>query len=149
MFYTYAYLREDKTPYYIGKGKGTRMYSKNHRVLPPSDKNLIVVLKDNLTEEEAFQHEMEMIQKYGRKDLGTGILRNMTNGGEGNSGRIIPEHQRKLISERNSYPRSEEHKQKISKTLKGVKKTEYHSKNISLAMKGRKRGPYKKTSKYP
>jgi len=143
MFYTYAYLREDKTPYYVGKGKGRRMYNKHHRVSLPTDKKFIVVVKDNLTEEEAFQHEMEMIQKYGRKDLGTGILLNMTDGGEGNSGREIPEHQRKIISEKNSHPLTEDHKKKISKSLKGVENTSQHNKNISQSMKGRKRGPYK------
>ncbi len=86
IFYTYAYLREDRTPYYIGKGKGKRAYQKNrHRVKVP-DKNKIIFLKQNLTEEEAHNHEIYMIFVLGRKDLETGILRNLSDGGEGCSG---------------------------------------------------------------
>ena len=75
-FYTYAYLREDRTPYYIGKGQ---------------KKSNIIILKKNLTEEEAFKHEIYMIAVFGRKDLRTGILRNLTDGGEGSSGRVVTE----------------------------------------------------------
>jgi len=82
-FYTYAYLREDKTPYYIGKGTGNRIYSKSRRVERPKDKSKIIYLKKNLTEEEAFKHEIYMIAVFGRKDLGTGFLDNRTNGGDG------------------------------------------------------------------
>ena len=57
-FYTYAYLREDKTPYYIGKGTGNRIYSKSRRVERPKDKSKIIYLKKNLTEEEALKHEI-------------------------------------------------------------------------------------------
>jgi hypothetical protein len=85
-FYTYAYLREDKTPYYIGKGQGNRAYKKYRNIKPPKDKSRIIFLKQNLTEEEAFKHEKYMIAVFGRKDLGTGILINKTDGGEGASG---------------------------------------------------------------
>jgi hypothetical protein len=85
-FYTYAYLRKgDRTPYYIGKGHGKRAYDSTHNVKVPDDKDRIIFLKQNLTEEEAFNHEKYMISILGRKDLGTGILRNMSDGGEGRS----------------------------------------------------------------
>jgi hypothetical protein len=85
-FYTYAYFREDRTPYYIGKGQGDRAYKKYRHIKPPKDKSRIILLKQNLTEEEALNHEIYMIAVLGRKDLGTGILRNKTNGGDGTSG---------------------------------------------------------------
>ena len=85
-FYTYAYLREDRTPYYIGKGQGNRIYSSNRTINKPKDKSRIIFLKQNLTEEEAFKHEKYMISVFGRKDLGTGTLHNRTNGGDGISG---------------------------------------------------------------
>jgi len=106
-YYTYAYLREDKTPYYIGKGNGRRIYGKNGRPCgKPKDKSRIIYLKQNLTEREAFRHEIYMIAVFGRKDLGTGILHNKTDGGEGSSGVV----------------KSDETKLKISKALKGKKR---------------------------
>ena len=101
IYYTYAYLREDKTPYYIGKGKGNRAYrrSKDRTIKPPKDKSRILILKQNLTEEEAFKHEIYMITVFGRKDLGTGILHNRTDGGEGSSGIMKSEEQKRKQSE--------------------------------------------------
>ena len=96
-FYTYAYLRKDGTPYYVGKGQTNRMFykSKPGSIRPPKDKTKIIYLKCDLTEEEAFKHEVYMINVFGRKDLGTGILRNRTNGGDGVSGKIWSESERK------------------------------------------------------
>lgn len=103
-YYTYAYLREDGTPYYIGKGKGERIYSGNGKPCAvPKNKSQIIFLKQNLTEKQAYIHEIYMISIFGRIDNGTGILRNKSNGGEGKSG----------------YIHTEESKNKISKALKG------------------------------
>ena len=81
-YYTYAYLREDGTPYYIGKGKDKRLYYKyGKNCKPPKDKSRIIKLKQNLTEEEAFKHEIYMIAVFGKKCDGTGILMNIADGG--------------------------------------------------------------------
>jgi hypothetical protein len=117
-FYTYAYLREDRTPYYIGKGQGSRVYSKHRTTNSPKDKSRIIFLKQNLTEQEAFKHEIYMIAVFGRKDLGTGILHNRTNGGDGSSGMVHSEETRKKMSA-TAKNMSENHKAKISAAAKG------------------------------
>lgn len=120
IYYTYAYLREDRTPYYIGKGKGYRAYYKRKsEVKPPKDKSRIIFLKQNLIEEEAFKHEIYMIAVFGRKDLGTGILYNRTDGGDGISGLVRTEKHKKAILEgRLNYSFTDEVKEKIRNTLK-------------------------------
>ena len=140
-FYTYAYLREDRTPYYIGKGAGKRIYSKNRKGLkPPKDKSRIIFLKKNLTEQEAFKHEIYMIAVFGRIDLGTGILYNRTNGGEGGSGAIISDETRRKISEaKKGKTHSEETKRKMSDIHKGKTLSEEHKIKLSKANKGRTR----------
>jgi hypothetical protein len=85
IYYVYAYLREDSTPYYIGKGKGGRAYDNNdhikHGIYLPEDDSRIVILHTNLEESQALDIETTLIKQYGRKDLGTGILYNKTDGG--------------------------------------------------------------------
>lgn len=102
IYYVYAYLRKDGTPYYIGKGKDNRAYAKNHRSFP-KDLSRIVFLERNLTEIGALALERRYIAWYGRKDQKTGSLINLTDGGESTSGWTMPT----------------EVKQKISQTKKG------------------------------
>lgn len=107
-YYTYAWLREDRTPYYIGKGKNGRAWRKGS---PPKER--VLLLKHNLSEKEAFRHETYMIYVFGRKDIGTGILRNLTNGGEGVSGHF--------------WEHTEEWRQKVRASMLGKNKGKKHT----------------------
>jgi hypothetical protein len=102
-FYVY-YLIDPRNfqPFYVGKGKGKRMYShaKNrikhinkilsNKLIKIIDKEGLKIIHkkvyDNLSEEKAFELEMKEISKYGRKNNNTGILCNVTDGGDGPSG---------------------------------------------------------------
>ena len=103
-YYVYMYLREDGTPYYVGKGKGRRAYDKNRNVSFPPTKDRIKIVLENLTNEQACSNEIDFIKFYGRKDQGTGILRNLTDGGEGAPGRMVSEETRRKIGLSNSKP---------------------------------------------
>ena len=172
-YYVYQYIREDGSPYYIGKGKGNRAYINNRSTPKPPEIDRIILIKENLTEEEAFDLECKLIALYGRKDLGTGILRNLTNGGEGVSGRLSkPESIQKSIEKNsgkkrtlnqkermqqaqlNRKPKTEEEKiaiaKKISENRKGkgtAPKSEEHKAKLSLLNKGRSTGPRSEETK--
>ena len=89
----------------------------------------ILVVRDKLTEREAFEFEKYLIQEIGRVDLKTGPLTNLSDGGKGGGSR------------------SKEVCEKISKALKGrealnkgCKLSEAAKEKISKAMKGRNAG---------
>jgi hypothetical protein len=106
IFYTYLWLREDGTPYYVGKGKGNRAWRSHKGHRPPKDLSRIHVQywQDEAT---AFAYEIYQIDFYGRKDLGTGCLRNLTDGGEGKSGAILSPEIRAKIGASNANPSPE------------------------------------------
>ena len=140
-YYTYAYLQDDGKPYYIGKGKGNRAYSNWGRKIAPKplDSSKIIFLKKNLTEAQAFKHEIYMIAVLGRKDLGTGLLLNLTDGGDGVSGRKCSQATKlKMSIAQTGKKHSEARRAAIGKGNKGKHIPESTRTKMRQTMSGRK-----------
>jgi hypothetical protein len=159
-FYSYLWLRRDTTPYYVGKGSGRRAFiHADHGVHCPADDSRILVFFHE-TEAEAFESEKNFIRWFGRKDLGTGCLRNLTDGGDAptNQGPITRQRQSEAAKRRAQTPegrahliaagrktdnsqRTAEHCAKLSKVLTGRKASAEQRLHQSLAQKGRPKPP--------
>lgn len=112
-WYVYRHIRLDKNqPFYIGIGN-KKDYARAYEF--KKDKRNIVwnriysktkieveILFDNLTKFQASDKEKEFIKLYGRKDLNTGILCNMTDGGDGILNAIVSEETRQKLRIKNS-----------------------------------------------
>jgi len=170
-FYAYELYRPDKDyVFYVGKGCNNRVLTHERDAVLTNINlyryNIIRKLfKNNLSvyyniffsenENDAFVLESELIKKYGRKNIGTGCLSNLTDGGEGVSGFIQYDSAKQKISEslkeyykdpvncnkisyyvNKSYKNNPEIKTKISNTLKKYYESpETHKKQSDILKK--------------
>lgn len=137
MWRHYVYLHRkasDGEVFYVGKGTLRKMKSVvYHRANEIKQRSklwkrikrkhgLIVEIHSSCrTHESAMTLESFLIKKYGRIDIGTGSLSNMTDGGDGSLGSII----------------SDSTKEKLSKRFKGQKLNDNWKRNIGLANSGK------------
>ncbi len=158
-FYVYLYLRHKDsktanagTPYYVGKGKDGRAWAKHYKITVPDNEYIQFVAQD-LEEYEAFLLEKKLIALYGRKNNGTGILLNKTDGGEGLTGLVMPEAAKAIIREaRKNQIFTDETRAKLSEAInnrsrevidgiaernRGSKRSSETKMKMSAAQKGR------------
>lgn len=140
--FVYAYIRRRDTetgkkgvPYYIGIASSfQRPFDKRHSVpVPHSNKQLIRVLRETDSFEEACEWEIFYIKHYGRFNTVGGPLLNRNDGGAQGLGRIV----------------SEETRAALSKAKKGVPQPEHVKEAVGIWAR-EKRTPemYKKMSEY-
>jgi hypothetical protein len=123
MAYVYRHIRLDKNePFYIGIGiteNYSRAYSKKSRnklwkTIANKSAYEVEIVFDDLSWEEACNKEKEFIELYGRIDNKSGILSNMTNGGDGTIGIKVWNKGKKL---------SQSHIDSLSKAQTGLKRS--------------------------
>jgi len=126
------------SPYYVGKGEGWRAYNHNARCIPmPKNRTAVLIVKQNMSEQEAFAEERRLISHYGRIDLKTGCLRNRTDGGEGASGRPVPDSARL----KNSLTNKGKRRSPATEFKPGHVFSDEHRARLSAALKGRTNNP--------
>lgn len=137
-YFVYAHVNATTgVIFYIGKGKGSRAKSLHRR--SERWRNYvnkygydIIYLEENLTQEQSFAGEVDYIKAFGRKDLGTGELINMSDGGVGgnnNMGRVFSQEWINRLKEARS--------RHLGDHFRGKKHSEESKKKTSESMKGR------------
>lgn len=143
----YVYVHRKATTgeiFYVGKGKGGRAWDAKvgrnphwHRTVAKHGLRVELV-QTGMQEWWAFELEQELIACIGRRDTGSGPLVNMTDGGEGESGRVMQESTRKLQSTiKTGKVPSVETRKRMAAAQKGRKHSADTKKKMSAS--GRKR----------
>lgn len=104
----YRHIKPSGEVFYIGIGsRKDRAYSKHRRNnlwknIVKKHGYRVELLSENISKEQAIELEMILISWYGRRDNNTGILVNMTNGGEGLGGYISSEDRKAKLRKANN-----------------------------------------------
>lgn len=146
-FYVYILFRPGGSPCYVGKGRGKRDAWHFKNPAEHYNRKLAEIIVDaggalpairareHLTETEAFQTEIALIEAIGRDWWGP--LVNMTDGGEGHAGYTpSPEHRAKIRAAHKGRPKTPEWCAKVSAINKGQVVTPEHRAKISAAKTG-------------
>ena len=142
-FYIYLYLRDDGTPYYVGKGSGNRAFEMHDKhIHVPREKEMVRFVVIDLSETEAYEFEALLIAEIGRADRSAGPLVNKTDGGTGGcSGRVLSAETKEKIAKANRGKfMSAETRERIGRARKGFKHDEATKVAIRLASIGRNVG---------
>ena len=102
-YYIYIHYTPDNIPFYVGKGIKNRCLHKHSRSywwnnIVNKYGYYIKIQEINLNEDECLQREIYWIKYFGRKQYQEGTLINLTNGGEGVSGKLYTEEERQIKS---------------------------------------------------
>lgn len=140
--------------FYIGKGierrptihfedwslrRKSRKNSIIKKALREGRKLIVEIFYRNLSEELALALERFLISRFGRLNIRTGFLTNLTDGGDGLSGLVhTSESKAKMSASHKGYRWSEASKRKMSATRTGVPHAESTKRKISKANRGRK-----------
>jgi len=150
MAYVYRHIRLDKNiPFYIGIGSDENFYratNKAHRnkiwkhIVAKTEYEVDIIF-DNITWDEAKIKEIEFIKLYGRINLHTGYLANMTDGGDGTVGRFVPDEVREKYRQISTgRKKSNEEIEKIRKASTGKKMSDESKGKLRVINIGNKRG---------
>jgi hypothetical protein len=148
LFYVYIWRDTAGVPFYVGKGTGSR--AQNTTVRSEEFKRIhalggcsVEIVDWFIHESQAHAFEVELIARYGRRDMG-GMLVNKTDGGEGASGaKLSAETRAKIAKSAIGNTRcvgralSADHRSKIGEANRKRGQSAESRKKIGAASRGR------------
>ena len=142
LFYTYIWRDAAGVPFYVGKGcgkraKSTSMRSADFAAVYSTGGCTVEIVDEFILESQAHGLEVELIEKYGRREFG-GLLVNKTDGGEGIVGlthskttrarlreanlgkKLTPEHRAKIGAGNAGKTISSDHRSRTSASVQRI-----------------------------